>query len=1298
MRLLICYICCYLSSSFFLWAQEGPDISFSGIKEELFNSWISCIKQDDKGFIWIGTQDGLHRYDGYQFEVLRNSPEKTQSLGANWIKDIAMDAHGNYWVATFGSGVTKFSPKTMTFINFSKDSLYQLPGKLASNIISFDNNIISATDEGYIIFDTQNYTPLNLGIGRYESPMVSDGNQIWLADSKSKLYSYDIHTRELKHRATFDVSITSLHFVPEIGLIIGSDHKLVLFQGDAVKKELFTEEPITKFTTDGKGNYVMGSQNALYKLQPETFQLDQLSINLDISQLHIETIFLDRQSNLWVGTNKGLYKEKRFNNAFRSKNLQLHARRITKKNDHLYIGGFRGLFKVQKDSIVPLAKDISILSMLHVGDTLYCSGDTAEVYQYIHDRLNKIIPLSKDPDKRLRVMGLALDRKKRLWVGSWEGLHVFDKEHRFLKFIPLETDSDSKEAKIINIQIDSKDRLWIISSAYGLFKIDQVSTNDLSTLSSNITNYRNIEGDKNSLTCDIITSLGEDHQGQMWFGTDIGVVRYKEDTQNFERLYHQGKLFDRKVMSLRNGSDENLWITTINDGIYRYNVQDRAMQHFTKNDGLISNAFLYSSGFVDKDNDLMYFGTDEGIQEVDLSYNFSQKEGYSPIITAFAVNGDEGETTIASPQAPFLDKISLASDQNDFSVDFSAMDYINPEKIRYSYTLDDADWRIADLQTAYFTNVPHGNHVLKVKTINDGNTDEEHISHLDIYIKPPWYLSRMAKVIYFLLFIGGLLGVYNYLKWRWKIKFELRLKDRETVRLQQLNDFKSKLYTDIAHEFKTPLTLISGPIDHKLQDNDLSNEDRSNFSMVKRNTERLTSLVDQVLQLARLEHGKLQIQLTKGNLSLFLHHLSHSFEYQAQLKHMDYAVKIHTLGVAWYDEDIIEKIVINLLSNAFKYSPEHGKCSFSAIKIQDRVQINIKNTILHGQHLELETLFTRFYQYDSYAEGMGVGLSLVKELVNHYGGTIQVQMAEKEIIHFQVDLPIDQEAFEGFNTKSTSIALTSSVVSSTSDSAPADQIEVPSEDKPLLLLVEDHAEVRAFIRQALQHSYKVLEAENGKMGLEIAIAQVPDLIVSDIRMPLYDGIQLCNALKQNPCTDHIPFILLTANSTEESELKGLRSGADAFVTKPFKIQLLEQRICNLIAVRKSLRDRYSQELILKPKDIAITPADEAFLNTIQNILDAHLTDPEFNAALFSKKAAMSRMQLHRKLLTYTGLSTSAFIRSQRLKQALQLLKTSDANINEVAYAVGFNTPSYFMKCFKETFKKTPSEYLQSIDR
>ncbi len=529
------------------------------------------------------------------------------------------------------------------------------------------------------------------------------------------------------------------------------------------------------------------------------------------------------------------------------------------------------------------------------------------------------------------------------------------------------------------------------------------------------------------------------------------------------------------------------------------------------------------------------------------------------------------------------------------------------------------------------------------------------------------------------------------------MKLNLRLKEEETQRLKKLNDFKSNLYTDIAHEFKTPLTLIAGPIEQKLSEGNLSEFDQANFSMVKRNANRMTSLVDQLLELAKLENGKLNLKIAKGNLSLFLHTIAQSFEFQSLQKNIAYSVEIEPLDEVWYDADVIEKITTNLLSNAFKYAPKNGICEFLVKKLYGNVLISISNTVLPGSKIELEKMFARFYQQDTFSEGAGVGLALVKELVNAYHGSIDTTLDADGLIRFTVNLPIERTAFAGYEivepTPKPEPVQNSPGISKTKNGSSKDK----KEDLPIMLIVEDHDEIRTFVKLALQKKYRILEAENGKIGMEIAFSEVPDIILSDIRMPVKNGIELCNTLKTDERTCHIPILLLTASMGEQDELKGLVSGADDYIKKPFKIAVLEQRIANQIAIRKALRNRYSQEFIIKPKDIAVTPNDELFLNKIQQILDKHLSNPDFGSETFSKLANMSRMQLHRKLMAYTGLSTTAFIRSQRLKQALNLLKTADLTINEIAYTVGFGTPTYFMKCFKKTFKKTPSEYLQSVN-
>ncbi|WP_430965381.1 response regulator [Spongiimicrobium sp. 2-473A-2-J] len=1280
----------------FLQAQQRPTMSFSEIKNGLNNKWISCIAQDRTGFIWVGTQDGLHRYDGYHFEVFRNSPEAPESLAANWIRAIVTDVNHNFWIGTHGGGLTKFSPRTMDFRNFAIDEPNESTGKIISHtVLAGKNHMVSSTEEGFQLYDINTNSRRNLGLGYFKSPITASENLLWLAENQV-LYTQNFKSSNIRLVHTFESDINLLEYIPGMGLVIGLKNELILFNKGRIEKQIPMAESVVNMTLSANGDYFLASASSLFKFDPNLFRLQKIDIDVDMTKRSIETIFVDRQSNLWMGTNKGLYKEKKYNKAFLRDNINLHARRIVKHKGSLYLGGGNGLFKVEGPNIRPLITDRGITALFDGGDALVASSTMEEIYKFVDDRPYGTFEISNTFNKKLVVYGLTKDHKDRLWVGSWRGLHIIDEQGQPLRFISLNTESQNGEAKIINVHVDSKDRLWVITAGYGIYMLEDISNLDPDTANLKIVNYRSVKEDSNSITSNIVLTMEEDEKGQMWFGTEYGLVRYREEGRNFHRLEFQDRVFDKKVMSLQIDANQNLWITTIGDGIYVYNEEIKAFRHFTTNDGLISNAFLFGSGFYDETRELMYFGTDEGVQLLDLSRPFAPKKRFTPVITAIHANGKKTGEFIAPSQAPFLSELSLAHFQNDFSLRFSAMDFIAPEKIRYAYSLDAGDWRMTDLQTAYFTNMAYGNHVLKVKALYDGKAHNNQIKSFKILIAPPWYLSTLAKILYALLLCTIGIGIYLYFKWRWTMKLSLQLTEEEAQRLKKLNAFKSNLYTEIAHEFKTPLTLISGPIDSSLSEGNLTDINKANFSIVQRNTRRLTSLVDQLLELAKLEDGKLNLKITQGDLGLFLQTVSQSFRFQAQSKDIAYTTDIGNLDQVWYDEDIIEKVVSNLLSNAFKYTPRNGMCFFSANKYADYVVFSVKNTALNAANLPLEKLFNRFYQHDTYAEGMGVGLSLVKEIVKVYGGTIKVALEQNELLHFRLELPVKREAFPDASitrpSRSPKTAENLSEVIHIGNHCPTSG---PKEALPLLLVVEDHGEIRTFIRLALQKHYRILEAENGEEGMELAISAVPDIILSDIRMPVRNGIELCNAVKNDERTGHIPIILLTASVGEEFELKGLSSGADDYITKPFKITVLRQRIANLIAIRRKLRRQYSQEFVLKPKDITVTPGDEAFLNRVQQVLDENLADPEFNAEAFSKKVNMSRMQLHRKLLAYTGLSTSAFIRSQRLSQAVQLLNSSDLTISEVAYTVGFNTPRYFMKCFKETFKKTPSQYLQS---
>jgi len=526
--------------------------------------------------------------------------------------------------------------------------------------------------------------------------------------------------------------------------------------------------------------------------------------------------------------------------------------------------------------------------------------------------------------------------------------------------------------------------------------------------------------------------------------------------------------------------------------------------------------------------------------------------------------------------------------------------------------------------------------------------------------------------------------------------FLYRNRQKTTKKLQELDKAKSNFFANISHEFRTPLTLISAPLEKRLETSKLSNDDRSDFEMMHRNSDRLLNLVDQLLDLSKLESGNLKLKVRQGNLSLLLRSLTSSFNHLAKQKEFNYLVDIEQVGQIWFDKDIIEKTVINLLSNAFKYTPVKGSINFQSIIKNNQLQLVIENSGTSLSKEKIEQIFNRFYQADENSEGVGIGLSLVKELITLSHGYIEVKNTDHGAIAFILTLPILESEFDRdeliYEKGTDTISKENKQPLPTFTNKDVEQNLLIDEDQPILLVVEDNADVREFVSKSFSKTYQIIQAENGKSGIEKAIEYVPDIIISDIMMPKTNGIELCDTLKRDERTSHIPIILLTAKIGEDDKYKGLETGADDYITKPFKIKLLETRVKNLVASRILLRNRYSQEVILKPKDIAITNFDEKFLEKIQSVLDEKLTESNFSSEEFSKALGISRMQLHRKLKALTGLTASEFVRSQRLKLAASLLQKSDANISEIGYMVGFNDHAYFSKCFKETYGCSPTEY------
>jgi ligand-binding sensor domain-containing protein/signal transduction histidine kinase/CheY-like chemotaxis protein/AraC-like DNA-binding protein len=1306
-----------------LTAQSQITFRQLSVKEGLSQNSAISISQDSTGYLWIATQDGLNRYDGNTFKVFPFNFMDVTKPDYSHLGKVYTDRRGRVWIIPMDNVLRQWNANTQTFKPFA-------PNLEASTIYQD--------------------TSMRLWIGTYNGELfvVPKGQavpeMVWKSKETKTIFTITEDTHGNLLVATEGRLMTVNYADSKVQMIYPKDAK-----GQNIKANFssFALGPNGRQWTGtfGQGLFYKEGSSEIYERAAALSLAGHLPDTLNIIAL-----LQDAKDRLWVATyGNGLYLIDVAQGRIQHFTPSKYDPKTLHYNDVISLyEDYTGTLWFGTDGAGLSFHDESLEKFNSLTNLQTPEGINIDVARAItKDGKNRIWIgtsgkglTSYDPSmdqwtsyrqddgygglSSNRIMSLLWEPQGYLWIGTQGGgLNIMDSIGNVRRFsqnskIPLRAET------IWCIFQDTGERIWLGTREQGLILFDRTK--------GMLRQYKKGMGKLNSNNIRVIAQAGE---RELWLGTeDSALFHFDMATETFTPYVDgstKNTVFDNSIKSLHYAPDDILWIGTNGGGLKALDTKKGVFHRFTMADGLPNNVIY---GILPDEDGSLWLSSNKGITkftptECGLLPKITNYNNYAGLATEFNTGayfkdgagilffgGLDGlywfdpqkiqtnqifpKTTITgfevsnSPHSISKD-IRLSHDQNTLTFTFSSLHFSLPEKNGYQYRLlyHEKEWVDGgNTPFARYAQLPPGQYTFQVKSSNYDGVWNQDPSELSFIISPPWFRSPLAHGVYAIALVLGVFGIYRYLKWRWRMQLNLKLNREEAGRLQRLNEFKSKLYTNIAHEFKTPLTLIAGPIDQSLAQGQLLGQDHANLSIVKRNTHRLTTLVDQLLELAKLEEGRLQLKMVREDLGLFLTTIIRSFEYAAQEKGIQLTMEVGSMKDVWFDADIMEKVLSNLLNNAVKYTPKGGACSVSITMVGHYAQMHIKNSVSAPNKIDLSKMFTRFYQEDEQAEGVGVGLSLVHELTKFYGGSVKVALTDDQWILFEVRLPIDPIVFP---EKAKWAAQEVSKQDHQGDPFLAHEAiykESPTE-LPLLLIAEDHDEVRDFIAGALRKTYHIIEACNGKIAQELALSKIPDIILSDVRMPIQNGIALCNALKSDERTSHIPIVLLTASNGEEAELDGLTSGADDFVTKPFKISILAQRLANLIAVRRNLRQRYGKELILRPKDIAITPTDQVFLQKIQQILDVHLSDPQFNAASFSKYSNLSRMQLHRKLQAYTGLSTTAFIRSQRLKQATDLLSSTDLTINEIAYAVGFSTPSYFMKCFKEQFKTTPTKFM-----
>lgn len=1395
-----------LNSPVFLYTQV-KEIQFERLTQEdgLSGNSVRCIMQDSKGFMWIGTNNGLNKYDGNRFIQYKYDPDDTYSISNNWIMALYEDICGNIWIGTAGGGLNKFDPNLERFSRFLHEQ--DNSNSISSNYVGQDailedhnghlwigttkglTQVISIkTGQNEVEYEFINYKHDSEGSDNVRRNGIwtlykDERNDIWIGARDGSISKVDQNNKKLINTIRSDDVYNFLNmgndkFDPGPVRFIFHDpfdqtnimticsskniYKYDLKENRFVEYDKVLRDFCDNHSIENIWSYYLSQDSLLWvgtqkgllfmnrQNQSTRFYQNDLNNPYSINSNVIRSIYEDRQGTLWFGTYEGVSKYDQ-----RKQNFIYYGIKLDNKNclvrsifedlsgngRILWLGTrLQGLLKYDKltkeitqfqhnikDFISAIIQDADNLNILWI--STYESG----LYKF--DKQKKAFIGQYYPSKGIypkvddvhnfaasnRVKSMIPADEGCLWIATRYGLYHFNPiTEVFTPYLKepgnINSLSDNKTFTIYRSQYNGRSILWIGSDGNGLSQFDLKS--------KLFTHYYHNPDDSTSLHDNIINSIFEDKSGTVWIGMNKGLNRFNKKNGTFTHILDNDKKLNTEIMNIFDDDNGYLWMNT-HSGLYKYNPETENVRVFDiKGDLPISN--LSQVSYHKNKNGEIYFGGSGGF--IKFNPNHLNVNSHIPpvVITDFQIFNESvkpGKDAPLNKSITLCDKVVLSHGQSVFSIEFSALDYSNPAKNLYAYKMKgvDPDWVYTDASRRYatYTNLDHGEYIFKVKGSNSDDQWNEEGTSLTIIITPPWWRTTWAYIGYFLMFCVFLYSLRRYDLKRQRLKHELRHEQEHAERLQEIDRMKSRFFTNISHEFRSPLTLIKGPAKQIIDESNETNT-RDKANLIHRNAERLNRLVTQLLDLSKIEAGETKLQTTRLNIVTILSEQLLSFATLAEKKNIYLKlIPAEEQVYCYLDRDKVEKIMNNILSNALKFTPEHGEILIMVCKKNKFAEIIISDSGIGISKDRHTKIFDRFYQVDGShtkeQEGTGIGLALTKELVELHRGSIAVESEEGEGTTFTIQFllghahlkPEEIYTEKVIQSDEQGVILTVETAP-VSDSNEKTGLHVDSyltniqtdeqEEKPLLLIVEDNLDVRTFIRGFLEKEYCVVEASDGQDGINKAFNHIPDLIVSDVMMPKMDGYQLCKQLKTDERTSHIPVILLTAKAASEDKIEGLETGADDYIKKPFDEQELKIRIKNLIEQRKKLREYFIKGGIFNPDDNKISSVDKKFLNKTVQVITEHISDPLFGVEAFARELAIGRTTLHKKIVALVGEPPSELIKRIRLSKANHLLKNKTGNISEIALEVGFNNPAYFSECFKKQFGVSPSQYLHSISR
>ncbi len=1320
-------------------SAENESFSRFSISDGLSQNTVLSIAQDNEGNMWFATMDGLNRFDSYGFTVYNHDPEDGRSVGSNIVRTLLCDSGGRLLAGTDG-GVSIYDAAKDRFLNLPMPQVTgiaeigtdrymaategglrifvyeegmireeELPSYMSEmqsrTLCRQENKVYVATsDSGLFVYSIDNgeFYRISFWSLQYKINVIlpEERNVLWLGTEGDGLFRLDMESGGLRNwRHSSGVSSISSNYVRSLGfdeygrLWIGTFNGLDIMDGeefDSYRNNPFMEETLSQnsvrsiFADNQNGMWLgtyFGGVNYWHPLK-NRFKNMQRTLNTDsLNDNIISCIVEDDEGVLWIGTNnggvnryesgKGNFKHYLLNADSRPEGMESNDVKtilLDPSSPNVYIGVHAGGLNI-------LNKNSGQIENLHPGE----GGDVPE-----------------------NIYSLIFADERHLWVGSLEGLWLFDIPSRTYSRAVINTSRDGAlmPQRIKVLHKDSAGHLWVGGEdGLGVYVAD--SELRLMEPDSGISAALKDIGGRISVQC-----IFTDSAGALWIGTRSGIFRYLSSGKCLGYYSSMHGLPNNIIHGIEEDSHGRLWIST-NCGLSCFNPYSETFRNYTVSDGLQSNLFNTGAHCRTEDG-TMYFGGINGITFFVPETFQDSRYSPQPRITELRIHGKtvqpDDVTGILSESISMTGSIELRHRHNNFSLEFSAPDFLSNGYNTFSYRLEgfDDDWNLAGKsRTATYSNLPKGRYRFLLKSANSDGVWNDTPTVLEIRVRPVWYQSILSRVFFCLLAIAVIYAVIRLIVWRKNLENRLKLEKQENEHNAELSQMKMRFFVNVSHEFRNPLTLIINPLA------DMINKTsdiwmRKQLKSVERNARRMLHLVNQLMDYRRADLGVFRLRVKEEDVDKIVRENWSYYENLAKSKKLRYTLSSEIRGKNMYvDEQYLELILNNLLSNAFKYT-EKGDIAVELYDDGSHLVLKVRDTGIGIAETEKDKIFERFYQLESSHIGSGIGLSLVQRLVELHHGEIHIESVLGQGSEFTVKIPQDLSLYSSEELEKD--GRIDAHTTNTMDLYAMDS-GMPAEERygeesghvkrAKILIAEDNEEIRTYMYNGLSRYFEILLTSNGVQALEkLKDVGDVDMVITDLMMPVMDGMKLCAAIKQDSATNHIPVIMLSAKNDEDDIIAAFRMGADDYILKPFSMAVLTGKVQNMMRTYVRLHDKATGTLDIMPEKVTFNAVDEDFLSRAIAVIERNMDNADFTADMFAKGMNMSRSNLHIKLKGITGESALEFIHRVRFKEACRLLEDGRYTVSEVSDRTGFSTPSYFATCFKKYMGCIPSEYVR----